>query len=183
MFPFLPLDGGWFMLRKKECKWAEGYFTVEASIIVPLAIFLISFIFYMTFFLYNRCAASQDAYILAFRGSVCSGYGKSYHVDRVCKKNPEEIRQLVIRQCGEQFGEKYMGIRTLIGTVNVDRKKVIVEVAGTMTTAFTEWLLPHKDWGFQVNGQAERICPTELIRKVRVLKRIKDKIDEKMIIE
>ncbi len=76
-----------------------------------------------------------------------------------------------------------MGIRTLIGTVNVDRKKVIVEVSGTMTTAFTEWLLPHKDWGFQVNGQAERICPTELIRKVRVLKRIKDKIDEKMIIE
>lgn len=171
------------MLRKKECKRVEGYFTVEASIIVPLAIFLISFIFYMTFFLYNRCAASQDAYILAFRGSACSGYGKSYHVDRVCKKNPEEIRQLVIRQCGEQFGEKYMGIRTLIGTVSVDRKKVIVEVSGTMTTAFTEWLLPHKDWGFQVNGQAERICPTELIRKVRVLKRIKDKIDEKMIIE
>ncbi|MDE7015528.1 MAG: pilus assembly protein, partial [Kineothrix sp.] len=50
-------------LKGIKCKKAEGYFTVEASLVMPLVIFLIGFIFYLTFYLYNRCAIAQDTYV------------------------------------------------------------------------------------------------------------------------
>lgn len=170
-------------MHKKDYKTADGYFTVEASMIVPLIICLISFIFYLTFYLYNQCIVSQDAYLLAFRGSACNGYGNSSNLSRVCGKSPEEVKQLVIGQCKEQFGKKYAGIHTFISEVEADKKKVVVKVSGTMAAAFTERLLPHKYWNFHATGQAERICPTECIRKVRMAKKITNKISEKIGME
>ncbi len=146
--------------------------------IVPFVIYLISFIFYLTFYLYNRCVVSQDSYILAFRGSACNSYGNSDAISRVCKKDPGEIKQCIIGQCGRQLGKKYVGIHTLISTAEADKKGVTVEVSGTMTVALPEQLLLEKKWGFYGKGQAERICPTQLIRNVRNLKKIKDKWNE-----
>lgn len=68
------------MLWGKEYRKAGGYLTVEASLVIPLAVFLTGLIFYMTFYLYNRCAASQDAYMLAFRGSACGYYLSLIHI-------------------------------------------------------------------------------------------------------
>ena len=146
--------------------------------VVPLVIFLISFIFYLTFYLYNRCVVSQDSYILAFRGSVCSGYGNSDSISRVCKKSPGEIEDCIIGQCGRQLGEKYMGIHSLISTAKADKKRVTVEISGTMAVALPVQILWEKKWGFYGKGQAERICPTQCIRNVRLLKRMKNKLDE-----
>ena len=42
------------MLWGKEYRKAGGYLTVEASLVIPLAVFLTGLIFYMTFYLYNR---------------------------------------------------------------------------------------------------------------------------------
>ena len=78
-----------------EFKKAEGYFTVEASLVMPLVIFLIGFIFYLTFYLYNRCAIAQDTYVLAFRGSLCSNF--------CCEKSPEELKQFIIGKIARQF--------------------------------------------------------------------------------
>ena len=133
---------------------------------VPLVVFLIGFIFYLTFYLYNRCVVSQDAYILAFRGSIC------------CEKNPEEIKQYVISDSPRQFGRKYIGLSGLISTVETDIKKVTVKASGTMNISFAEQLLPQKCWYFQTEKEAQRICPTECVRKVRLVKKIGNKINE-----
>ncbi len=152
-----------------EFKKAEGYFTVEASLVMPLVIFLIGFIFYLTFYLYNRCAIAQDTYVLAFRGSLCSNL--------CCEKSPEEVKQFIIGKSTGQFGKKYMGISSLDNSVKVDKRKISVEASGVLTAAFTGQLGLGNKWRFGGNGQAERICPTECIRKVRLLKKGMDLVE------
>lgn len=148
---------------------------MEASLIMPLAVFLTGFIFYMTFYLYDRCVASQDTYLLAFRGSACGYCGSGWSGVYGCNKSPEEIKQLIISQCDKQFGKKYLGSDTLISTVQTDKKTVLVQASGRVTAAFVGQLLPQNHWNFYAKGWAERICPTSCIRKVRMVKRAANK--------
>ncbi|MDE7404565.1 MAG: hypothetical protein K2M81_05600 [Lachnospiraceae bacterium] len=48
----------------KKCK---GYFTVEASFIMPIVLVLYMLIILSALFLYCRCAISQDNFLLAMR--------------------------------------------------------------------------------------------------------------------
>ena len=48
---------------------ADGYFTVEAAFIVPLALAVLVLALYMTFFAWGRCRMVQDAMILSIRAS------------------------------------------------------------------------------------------------------------------
>lgn len=139
-------------------KRIKGYFTVEASMIIPLVIFLFSFIFYLTFYLYDRCVISQDAYILAFQGSIC--YDRS----------PEEIRNYVEGKSREQFGKKYLGFTDFSHSVQVDHFKVWVEAGGTVKASFIKSLLKQDNWAFGTIKSADRICPTDCVRKVRLIK-------------
>lgn len=49
-------------------KW-KGYFTVEASFVMPIVLFLYLLIILTALFLYCRCAISQDNFLLAMRGA------------------------------------------------------------------------------------------------------------------
>lgn len=156
-------------LKKTGLKKVKGYFTVEASLVMPLVIFLIGFVFYLTFYLYNRCVIAQDTYVLAFRGSLCSNF--------CCEKNPEEVRQFIVGKSAEQFGKKYMGITSLDNSVKVDKRKISVEASGVLAAAFTRQLGMENKWRFEAKGQVERICPTECVRKVRLLKKSLDSVE------
>lgn len=49
---------------------SNGYFTVEAAFIVPIALGTMVFIIYMMFLQYDRCLLEQDIGVLAMRGTV-----------------------------------------------------------------------------------------------------------------
>lgn len=171
MYRSFRLDWGWYILCKKDFKKrkfrkVKAYFTVEASLVMPMVIFLIGFIFYLTFYLYNRCVIAQDTYILAFRGSLCSNFS--------CEKSSEEVEQFIIGKSAGQFGKKYMGIKTLDSSVEVDKRKISVEASGILKAAFAQQLQIPSKWHFYGNGQAERICPTECVRRTRLLKKVAD---------
>lgn len=161
--------------KKRKIRKVKGYFTVEASLLMPLVIFLIGFIFYLTFYLYNRCVIAQDTYVLAFRGSLCSNF--------CCEKNPEEVRQFIIGKSAGQFGKKYMGIAALDSSVKADKRKISVEASGILAAAFTRQLGLENKWKFGGNGQAERICPTRCIRKFRLLKKGLDSFENRTNME
>lgn len=65
-------------------KW-KGYFTVEASLIMPIVLFLYLLIILAALFLYGRCAISQDNFLLGMRaGSFTWGedyYGEVIYAD------------------------------------------------------------------------------------------------------
>ena len=51
-------------------RMTEGYFTLEAAILVPLTFFLLACIIHMVFLEYGRCLLVQDAYVVALRASL-----------------------------------------------------------------------------------------------------------------
>ncbi|MCM1135178.1 MAG: hypothetical protein NC400_06335 [Clostridium sp.] len=53
-------------------KW-KGYFTVEASFILPIILFLYLLIILAALFLYCRCAISQDDFLLGMRAERFTG--------------------------------------------------------------------------------------------------------------
>lgn len=54
-------------------RW-KGYFTIEASLIMPIVLFLYLLIILAALFLYCRCAISQDTFLLGMRaGSFTYG--------------------------------------------------------------------------------------------------------------
>ncbi len=138
------------MLFKREFRKTGGYFTVEASMVVPAAVILCAMLIYLSFFLYDCCACAQDAYILAFRGSLClEGEGM--------KQSAMENEALKIR-------EKYINAGGMDSRIDVRRRVVSVEVRGRLAAT---------GWNFGAEWEAQRICPVDCIRKVRLVKKIK----------
>lgn len=126
--------------------------------IMPMVIILTGMIFYLTFYLYNRCIVSQDAYILAFHGSLC------------CGEETEEIKQTIRKESDWRFGKKYIGAAYFDWDAEVDSKAVTVNAEGIMATV---------GWDFRAKWKAQRICPTDCVRNVRLVKKIKNSIEGK----
>lgn len=59
------------ILKKRDGKVpaAAAYMTIEASLIIPVAVVLIAAVVSLTFYLYMLCYLNQAAYTAAFRGS------------------------------------------------------------------------------------------------------------------
>lgn len=74
-------------------KW-KGYFTVEASFIMPVVLFLYLMIILAALFLYCRSAISQDNFLLSMRAGRFSrgdeGYGEVIYGEKNAKLWPAE---------------------------------------------------------------------------------------------
>ena len=77
-------------------KW-KGYFTVEASFILPLVLFLYLLIILAALFLYCRCMISQDNFLLGMRGERFSELVASFGAGE--PSNTEQTQE------AEDFGE------------------------------------------------------------------------------
>ncbi len=126
--------------------------------IMPMVIILTGMIVYLTFYLYDRCIVSQDVYILAFHGSLC------------CGEETEDIKQTIRKESDWRFGKKYISTANFAWNAGADRSMVTVEAKGKMATV---------GWGFEAKWEAQRICPTNCVRNVRLVKRIKSGIENK----
>lgn len=58
-------------------KW-NGYFTIEASFVVPIILCLYLSVVSVALFLYDRCLVSQDSFLLGMRMATFTGAGESY---------------------------------------------------------------------------------------------------------
>lgn len=56
----------------------NGYFTIEASFILPVVLFLYILIIFSALFLYCRCAISQDDFLLGVRAGRFT-FGKEHY--------------------------------------------------------------------------------------------------------
>ena len=126
--------------------------------LMPLVIILTGMIFYLTFYLYNQCVVAQDTYLLAFRGSLC------------CGEEAGKVKQYVMEEIAGQYGQKYVGAAHFDSKVDADSKKVTVEARGTLAAG---------GWRFGAKWQAERICPTNCVRNVRLVQKVKAGITDR----
>lgn len=61
------------MKKKRLGDGLRGSFTIEASLILPVIIFLICNILYLSFFLYDQCTVLQGSYCTALRTERMTG--------------------------------------------------------------------------------------------------------------
>ena len=89
----------------KTKKMYDAYMTLEASFIMPLAVFLIAALMYLSFFL------NQAAYVSAFRGSLCepdSGRMKATAESELEKLLEERV--LPVRNLEKQVRASPLGV-------------------------------------------------------------------------
>lgn len=110
-------------------KW-NGYLTVEASLVMPIVLFLYLLIILSGFYLYNRCVISQDNYLLAFRGSRFTetglNYGEVIYGDMSCKSSDKQYVEARLLY----KSDFYPFYQTEEKTVSTGRNDVSVSTAG-----------------------------------------------------
>ena len=135
--------------------------TLEASLIVPIAICVIVLILYFSYYLYCRCILSQDTYILAFRAA--NNKTVEYEDDPV---------GYVYSKSDEKIGKKYFGSTKPEIKAEKNGKEVIVRgFANTRTHAMGSFFLkPQSGWDYMAAGRAKNLKSIKHIRKIKRLK-------------
>ena len=144
----------------KHC--SRGYMTVEAGFIVPWAFFIMVFLIYAGFYLYDKCVLFQDVYAVCFRGSI--------------QKEADFQLSYVNAHLKEQFGQKYFAVEYVDGRVEQSGKelhtygtcKVQIPIVNFLTMAGED------RWQIQTSAKAQILNPTKIIRKCRMVENVLD---------
>ena len=149
---------------KQRNKALKGYMSLEASFIMPWVIFLFAFLFYSSFYLYDKCVLFQDAYVLVLRGSV--------------QKEETEVLEYVNEHMSAQFGSKYFGVGRVEGKAEKSKQEIKVIGRCSVKIPFDNFLTLSKESGWQIFTQttAQTINPTKVIRKCRIAENIIEKV-------
>lgn len=139
-------------IRKLSSYRLGAYMSLEASIIMPLVIFLISSIIYLSFFLYNRTTLEVDAYKMAF---LAANHSKS--------------QAFIDRNWGNLFDKHYVGISNINKSSKTTIGKVEVELSIDYQIPFVKLLGAKGSYKFKTRRVADVINPTKKLRQYRFI--------------
>ena len=134
------------MKRKKGSVGA--YFTVEASLVLPIVIGTIIFVLCFLLFYYNRCLMEQDVAILTIRAAA-SG-----------EKTAEELKTQIFSTQKTYIAEKYYARDK--GEINLSLTHDKLELKRT-----GQLLLGDRIWKAKVSSSARQIHPATFLRLCR----------------
>ncbi|MBO5210159.1 MAG: hypothetical protein J6B68_12600 [Lachnospiraceae bacterium] len=145
-------------IQRKNNKYAPGYMTLEAGFLVTWVIFLMVFLIYLSFYLYDRCVLFQDAYAICFRGSIQK------------EINPADYINSHIE---EQFGTKYFGVGKVDTDIEQSGAEVHVYAGCVVKVPFHNFLTlaGRSEWMIETEAKAQIINPTKIIRMSRMIER------------
>lgn len=138
---------------------APAYMTVEASLILPMVLCIYTVLIYTGYFLYNRCVATQDAYVLCFRESV--------HKDEDLWSYPDGSTARA-EEAG-QVGSKYLAVKSRSTEVSTERSVIRYTGEGSVAPPLFggSVIMPKDIWTFRYGMSARHTDPPLNIRKAR----------------
>ena len=140
----------------------SGYMTLEAALVVPMALCSIVLLIYFSYFLYGRCILTQDAYILAFRATKQNNTGWE-----------EDPAGFVADRASDVLGKKYFGSDE--PTVSAASNGKTVTVSGRAQARHLAmgryFLKPQSGWEYEVFMKATK---RETAKHIRTFMRLKD---------
>ena len=150
------------MQKKKSC---EAYFTVEATLVLPLVMSAILLDIYLFCFQYDRCLMEQDM------GSLilwCSEI-RLENTDTV-KEQEEKIQN----RTGEIYRDKYVAWELTTVDVQLEKNRISVVGRGQLTFPVPGWNLWNDInlWKGEVTYEDKSISPVFYIRQLRKLDEI-----------
>lgn len=133
--------------------------TLEAALVVPMALCAIVLIIYFSFYLYGRCQLTQDAYIMAFRATV--------------RDNAEGPVEYVAQRAPDILGKKYFGNnRPHISAAQRGKTVIVTGKSQAHHSAMGRYFLkPEAGWDYSVSMEATK---RELPKHIRTMKRLRD---------
>lgn len=135
-------------------KRMQAYFTVEAALIIPLVISVLTMTFFLFVYQYDRCLMEQDVGMLAL------------YAGTLTTENMDEMTKQIGRRAAERYTDKYLfWTQTKIDIdVRKDRAKIVGE--GSTVLPLPKWILQNgqKGWSARVVRRMSRLSPTEFIR-------------------
>ena len=132
-------------LRRKSVK---AYFTVEASLVMPIVIGSIIFVMGFLLFWYNRSLMEQDLSMLAVKGT------------QVNAEDPEQFLGELRDWQSDNFSEKYYGWTRKGITYSRERNVIRLSEKGMM-------ILGDRIWKAEVTGSALRMNAASFLRTCR----------------
>lgn len=115
-------------MRKGTKKAANGYFTLEASLLFPLLLGIIAMLFTACFYLYTLCFFHTAAYTAAFRASLPP---ESTGKDTDAGKELETLWEERILDCGKtehQVKDSVLWVEVSIAKITEEKKDVLTEI-------------------------------------------------------
>lgn len=136
--------------------------TLEAALVVPMALCSIVLLIYFAFFLYGRCLLTQDAYILAFRSTRQNNTG--------WEDNPVGF---VADRASDVLGKKYFGnSKPAVSAASSGKTVTVTGRASANHSAMGRYFLkPISGWEYMVYMKATK---RETAKHIRTFKRLKD---------
>ena len=132
----------------------DAYFTVEASLVMPIVLAVIIIVMYIMFFRYDRCLMEQDCGILLVRGVSMQAANAE---ERVKKTNALQTRTDFSRYIAWSRGDV---------SIQTKRVQLVIATEGDMNFLFAGWQLeglPAK-WHAAVEYKGSLVTPTFFVR-------------------
>lgn len=141
-------------------KEQNGYFTVEAALVLPLVMGALIFTVFLFIYQYDRCLLEQDMNLLA----VCGGTAAA--------ESEGELETSIRKKTSELYADKYAAWEMKELQVTVKSGKVSVTGEGILRLPLPEWNFFGKEnlWGARVCRETRRISPADYVRLYRKLK-------------
>lgn len=140
-------------MYKKE---KNAYFTVEASMLIPLILGGIIFVIYLGIYLYNVCTLKQSSYMAALRGSQMKNVSN------------EDIKSYTQQQLNQLLEQQILATEKLETRIHVTGNKVKIYISTNITMPFAGFISKAVDfWEIENEAEANRLNPVEIIRNVR----------------
>lgn len=148
---------------------ANGYFTVEAAMVFPVALGTVLFIVYMLIFQYDRCLLEQDMGALALWGS------------RVRAESSAELRSLIQKQTNEIYKDKYAVWKMLVLDVKLEHNRFTATGKGQLAFPVPGMNFWNREnvWTAEAEYGFWRILPTDFVRLCNRVKTWWETEDEK----
>ncbi len=133
---------------------ANGYFTVEAAMVFPVALGTVLFIVYMLIFQYDRCLLEQDMGALALWGS------------RVRAESSAELRSLIQKKTNEIYKDKYAVWKMLVLDVKLENNRFTATGKGQLAFPVPGMNFWNREnvWTAEAEYRFWRILPTDFVR-------------------
>ena len=144
-------------MKRGQITKMEGYFTVEAALLLPFVIMIIVFMIFLSFYCYDRCILEQCAYIAALRGSS----------NRF--SSTQEAYQEAFTAAEGLIDKKLFAVKELKTTVRVSGFTVTVAYECEVNMPIGSWLesvLGEKVGYMEVSKQVPRKRTVALLRQM-----------------
>ena len=135
----------------------NAYFTVEAALIIPLALGILIFLIFIMFYQYDRCLLEQDIGMVAFWGTTVKA-----------QDNQLLLEEMQNREANI-YWEKYILFYPQDLKVSIGNGKVSVEKKGDISILFNSLAtVPDlKRWEIATSYNNRRLSPKFMLRSIR----------------